>query len=727
MQKFLTFMPFLLVSASVAAVDNDERQPHQLTDMIVSTPLPQSLADTALPVTVLSGDRLQMKIEPTIGETLKEEPGITSQSFGPGVGRPVIRGQTGSRVPVLQNGLSSLDVASQSPDHANSTEPLWAERIEVLRGPSTLLYGSGAIGGVVNVIDNRIPDHMPEKLIQGIVEQRYNTVNEGIRSGFNVDGGKGVFAWHVDGFYRESIDMQIPGYAIDTAAEAQGHGEDDHEHDAETVNSYGRLLNTNTRAKGGTAGFSMVGDPGFIGVSVNYLRNKYGIPPGAHVHAHEEDLHGDEFGDHEHGEGVHDDEFDEHDHEQVALEPEFDSVRIDQRQTRYDLKGELSQPFAFAESLRLRVGYNDYQHVELENGVPGTTYKNRGVVSRLELVQKPWMVFDHGVVGLQTENNTFSALGEEAFVPKSDINTFGVFTVQDIHTDHVVYELGLRVEQQFIDATGYRESSHTPVSFSASALWDITDNESISLSLSRSQRAPGVQELFADGPHLATLSYVIGNPGLIEESAHYLELGLHVDRGWVQGEFNFYQNWVNDYITQTNTGTFFDPGLESFTDICPEGDCLPIYRTEQRNAEFTGFEAQLTFPLVETAYGTLQTQLFGDYVRGRFSDGDDIPRMPPLRYGMQLSWQDDFWGANIRLTRVEDQDHPGLNETETGGYWLLNAAADYRYQLGDQTDLFLFVKGNNLLNQEIRNATSYLRNIAPEAARGVELGLRMAF
>lgn len=707
------FILLLGIFAQAALAEQDENHPHQLADMIISVPLDQTLSETALPKSVLIGDKLRNKIEPTIGATLEQEPGISNASFGPGVGQPVIRGQSGSRVKVLQNSLGSLDVSNLSPDHANSTEPLWADRIEILRGPATLLYGSGAIGGIVNIIDNRIPDHVPDRLLQGALEQRYNTVNEGISSAFKFEGGKDHLAWHIDGFYRDSINLQIPGYAIDESAEAEGHTEDGHEEEVE--NSFGRLLNTNARARGGSAGFSYVGDSGFIGVSVNHLDNNYGIPPGAHSHeeeGHEEDEDGEEHEAHE----------EEEEHEEEA-----ENVRIDLRQTRYDLKAEWYEPFEFAELIKLRVGYNDYEHVELENDTPGTTYKNKGIVSRFELTHLPWLWFDHGVVGFQTENSEFSALGEEAVVPKSDIDRFGFFTLQDIHTENIIYELGLRVEQQFITPDDQSGSSHTPVSFSASALWKFSEQSNISLSFSRSQRAPDVQELYADGPHLATSSYDIGDPNLDNETAYYLELGMHLDQGWVQADINVYQNWVNDYIALINTGTFYDQHDGMFVADCEEGGCLPVFQTEQHNAEFTGYEAQLTFPLWQTGYGNLTGQLFSDYVRGRFTNGDDIPRLPPLRWGMQLAWDDTFWDASIRLTRAEDQDHPGVNETETEGYWLLNASANYRLKIDDRNKLLFFVKANNLLNEEIRLSTSFLRNIAPQGARGVELGLRYVF
>ncbi len=655
----------------------------ELDQLIISTPLTESTANTALPVSILSGDELRMKASSSVGETLKNELGISNQSFGPGVGQPVIRGMTGSRVHVLQSGLGSLDVSSLSPDHANSTEALWAERIEVLRGPATLLYGSGAIGGVVNVIDNRIPDSIPDTVFEGAFEQRYNTVNEGKSSAFKVDGGKGVFAWHFDGFYRDSIDQQIADNAI--AGENDG----------------GRLLNSNTRAKSGTAGFSIIGDMGFVGFSINHLDNNYGIPLGAH-HEEEDGHHGDD----DHGA----------------------EVRIDLKQTRYDMKAEIKDPFKFADTLRIRLSYNDYQHTELEDGAAAVVFNNEGFESRMELIQKPWAFFDHGVLGVQTKNSEVSALGEEAVIPKADINSFSFFTMQDIHTEHLTYEVGLRVEQQWVDPVGLAEVSHTPVSFSTSALWSVTEQDSVKLTFSRSERAPDVQELFSDGAHHGTGTYNRGNANLTLEASHNIELGFHFDHDLFQANFNLYQNWVLDYISQTNNGQLFNEHDETFVNNCPPDDeCMPVFDAEQQDAEFQGFEAQVKIPLLSTDYGYLNSELFADYVRGQFSNGDDIPRMPPLRYGMQLGWESSDWATQLRMTRAEKQENPGLNETETDGYWLLDLSANYRVGIAEYAEMLLFVKANNLLDQDIRHSVSYLRNSSPEAGRGAEMGLRIEF
>ncbi|WP_198244701.1 TonB-dependent receptor [methane-oxidizing endosymbiont of Gigantopelta aegis] len=656
----------LFISTSVYA----EPEHVQTLDALVIHATPPQAAETALPVSMLSGDELRMKASSTLGETLQNEPGISSQSFGPGVGQPVIRGQSGARVQVLQNSLSSLDVSSLSPDHANSTESLWAEKIEVLKGPATLLYSSGAIGGVVNVLDNRIPDMLPEKALQGAIEQRYNTVNEGKSTAFKLEGRANQLAWHLDGFYRDSINLRIPGYAINGQANS----------------SQGRLQNSNTRARSGTAGFSWVGDNGFVGVSVNHLNNNYGIPPA----------------------------------EEAA------SVRIAMQQTRYEMKSAVNSPFAFAEKLRIQLGYNDYQHTELEGGAASNVYKQEGFSSRLELVQKPWAIFDHGVVGVQTRNSRFSAIGAEAIVPASDINGFSWFTMQDIHTEYMTYELGLRVEQQWISPENLPEKSHTPVSFSAAAIWNVSEEDSVTLTFTRSQRAPGVQELFSDGPHLATQSYDRGNANLIEETSHNLELGLHIDHEKVQADINLYQNWVQDYITQISSGQFFDLNNEIFITSCTL-NCLPVFNTQQRDAEFQGFEAQINLRLADFKNGSLNTQGFADYVRGRFSGGGDVPRMPPLRYGMALSWRSLDWMADMRITRAEKQNHPGLNEAETAGYWLLNLAAQYQLNAGDDAEIKLFVNANNLLDQDIRHSVSYLRQFAPEPGRGVAMGVRVTF
>jgi iron complex outermembrane receptor protein len=285
----------------------------------------------------------------------------------------------------------------------------------------------------------------------------------------------------------------------------------------------------------------------------------------------------------------------------------------------------------------------------------------------------------------------------------------------------------MRVEQQWIDPDGMTEVSHTPVSFSASTLWSVTDEDSIKLTFSRSERAPDIQELFSNDAHLATNSFDIGNPDLTMETFYNIELGFHIDHDLFQADFNLYQNWVADYISQINNGQFFNTVTETFANNCIDNDCLAVFKTQQQDAEFQGFEAQVKITLITTVYGYLSSELFADYVRGRLSNGGDIPRMPSLRYGLQLSWGNTDWTTQLRMTRAESQDNPGLNETETDGYWLLNLSANHRLSIAEYANILLFVKANNLLDQDIRQSVSFLRNSAPEAGRGAEMGLKIEF
>ncbi|WP_428355386.1 TonB-dependent receptor [Methyloprofundus sp.] len=637
----------------------------ELEPVIISAPLHKKAAETVHPVNILAGDDLAQKQATTIGETLKGELGIHSMSFGSNVGQPVIRGQTGPRVQVLQNGLSSLDLSGTSPDHANSTEALLAERIEVLRGPASLLYGSGAIGGIVNVIDNRIPMYVPESA-ELAFEQRYNSVSDQWSSVLKHDGGLDNFAWHIDGFYRTSDDYHVP---VDS-------------------NGLGYVPNTDAESWSGTVGASWIDNWGMLGFSVNYLDNNYGVPPV------------DEL------------------------------VRIDLKQTRYDAKAEFYEPFSWVETLKLRFGYNDYQHVELEDGITvGTQFDNQGIEGRAELVHKQLGFIDHGAFGFQAISKDQVATGVEAFVPPSETANYAVFMVEDIHAGNLAYEFGLRVEHQQIDAEGFARKQHTPVSASLSTLWTATDNIFTSLAFTFSQRAPDVPELFADGVHFAAQSYELGDENLQVETSYNLELSFSAEYEWFSTELNLFHNWSDNYILQENTGYWFDLDNENFVAVCnADEDCLPVYQAKQNNARFYGYEAELGIPLWEGVENQFELTLFSDFVRGELVAGGNVPRMPPLRYGFQFDYFGyDAFSAGLRLTRAEAQKHVGENETPTPGYILLAANVSYNVQLAEKYDLLVFVKGNNLLNETIRNSTSFLKDYAPEPGRGVELGLRMSF
>jgi iron complex outermembrane receptor protein len=663
---------FCLLTAVIApAAYADEENIQELEDVVVTAPLQDKASESAVPVTVLSDEELHLKVGHSIGETLKNELGITSQSFGPGVGTPVIRGQSGPRVRVLNNGIGSNDVSAISPDHATSVEPLLAERIEVLRGPATLLYGSGAIGGVVNVIDNRIPGKLPDKLLGGALEQRFDSVSDETSTVMKIEGGKSNLAYHLDGFYRDRNNLDIGGSAIDVnAAQSTDPALDI------IQNTQGTINNSSAHAISGSAGVSLVGDPGFAGISINRLENNYGIAP---------DGSGGEM------------------------------VRIDLKQSKYDFKSELKNPFHLAESLRMKLGYTDYQHTEIADGMPGAFFTNKTYESRLELTHKPLGAL-HGMVGFQAIAGDFAAIDKstsEVIVSQTQTHSYGIFAVESFTIGAFASQLGIRVEDTTLDPQGLSSLGYTPVSASASSLWKMNDSNSLNLAITRSQRAPQVQELLVNGFHDATRSFERGNINLREETSYNLDLGYKFNSDWVRAQLDLFHNWAGDYIYQQRNGEFIDGA--------------PVLESRQADAAFMGYESKLVFPLMENHYGLVDLTLFSDFTRGQFVNGGDVPRMPPLRFGFQLDYIKGEWNTNLRLTRGEAQTHAGDNDTSTTGYMLLSLGTQYQILDIHGADVMVFTKANNLLNENIRNSTSYLRNFAPEPGRGAEIGIRVSY
>ena len=554
-----------------------------------------------------------------------------------------------------------------------------AKRIEVLRGPATLRYGNGAIGGVVNVIDNRIPDKLPEATT-GAVEYRHNNANDQNSTVMMLDGAVtetplGNWAWHFDALYRDSNDTEIEGLAQRPEA---GENPTDHK----TTNGY--IANTDTQANTVTGGVSWIGDEGFVGISISETENLYGIPPGGNDHDEESEL-----------------------------------VRIDMEQTRLDLKAEWADVLPGFNLGRIRISHNDYEHTELEGNEKGTRFTNEAIEARVELLHQEIAGWT-GAVGLQLEDRQFAAIGDEAFIPKSDIQNTGVFWVGETSRGDWSYELGLRLDRQTIDpertlSINGSEISHNTQSLSLSSLWQITDEQGISLSFTRAQRAPSVEELLSNGPHYASESFDIGNANLDEETSHNAEIGYQYN-GSINNKIplklsvNLFYNSIDDFIFQKRTGAI---DMESE---------LSIFQYQQEDATFRGIETSVEIPLTDD----WEIELFGDYVRAKLDKSGDVPRIPPLRYGMALNYQQEQWNAGLRLTEVEQQNHAGDLESDTRGYTRLDG--HLHYHLGSEKNSWLlFLKANNLLDEEIRNSTSFLREIAPEPSRSLELGVRMSF
>jgi len=744
--------PFALspISAALQAQDGGVPGDARIEHVLVTVPIHKKAAETALPVTILTGDELIRLSASTLGETLGDKPGISNASFGPGVGRPVIRGQSGPRTINLTNGIAAADVSSLSPDHGVAVEAMLADSIEVLRGPSTILYGGGAIGGVINTLDNRIPSERIDG-VRGGIEYRYDDASAMDTGVLKLEAGVGDFAFHLSGTTRDFQDLDIPGLAIDEAAverqeellglehggdHHEEHGDHDEDHDGEhheehgdehgdeeMENSDGFIANTDGDADVLTLGGSYhFGEKNFFGFAYNSFETNYGIPAGAHEHDHgdehgHEEEHGhDEMHDDEHGDEDHDEE---HEHDEHEHEEEEEMIRIDLKQQRYDSQLHIHDLApGIVDVVRGFLTYTDYEHVELEGAEIGTQFSRETYEGRLELVREG---DNHGVLGAQWRADEFSAIGDEAYVPETDSAEWGVFYVQDFHTDAWQFEAGGRADYVERDPlTGFQED-FTSFSLSGAALYSFSSSWNLGLSLGRAERAPSTEELFSNlnndeealVTHAATGIIEIGDPDLDTEVSMNGDLALTWTGVESFAELTFFYNSFSDYIFLLNTGETVDE--------------TAVYAYAQEDAVFFGVEFDSRFQLADLGAGDLALGLFGDMVSGEFDRAGDVPRLPPLRLGAELSWRTEMLGAYVKVLNAADQDNPGEFETETEGYTRWDAGFDVTTAFADGSGLRAFVKLKNITDEEIRLSTSFLRNYAPQPGRSVEAGLRFTF
>lgn len=646
-------------SAATKAPPSDPRHPERDRSKVVdlsavqvtASPLQDTVGELSKPVDVLAGERLDEDRAASLGETVSSIPGVQSSNFGPGVGRPIIRGMDGPRVAVLSDGLASQDVSTVSQDHSPAIEPFLADQIEVLKGPSTLLFGSGAIGGVVNVVDGRIPED-PIDGFSGRAEARFfGGSQEGNTDMARVDAGNDRFAFHADAVYRNAKDYDTPE---------------------------GKQANSFIDTKSGAIGGSLLGDWGFVGVSASRFDDTYGNPgePG--------DLAAGERG-----------------------------VYLSMHQNRYDLKGGLTSPWGEGSGLRFSLAHTDYDHTEFEGDEPGTIFTKKATEGRIEASygrDDGWK----GAVGLQGSNSTFAAVGEESFVPQTDTRALGLFGVARRSWDPFQLDLGARVDSVSYDPQGQSGRDFKPLSLSVSGAWKLADHWRLTASLDHAERAPVEEELFADGPHIATLAYEVGDTGLSKEAANQGEVGLHFDSSRVEAKiaayYNHFKNFI--YIVDTGDNWYWDE----------EDDYLPIRQWSQQDAKFRGIEGEATFHLTSA----WDLRAFGDTVRATLADGTNVPRIAPSRLGAQLRWHSGGWRASMGGTRYSRQDKIAANETPTAGYTLVDAHLAYHFDT-DAAGWELFLDGNNLTDEMARVHTSFLKDVVALPGRSVNAGFRVFF
>ncbi len=640
--------------------------------VVIGNPLGSALFDLAAPVSVLQGEQLRQRAAPSLGETLNGEPGISSSYFGPGASRPVIRGLDGERIRILSNGVANLDASGTSVDHAVSIEPLLVDRIEVVRGPAAILYGGSAVGGVVNVVDGRIATENNPRGVTGAVDTRFgsNDREKAVvgRVDFGLEGGLNL---HFDAFRRSTDDLRIPGFARSARLRATTPPPNG-------VETSGTLINSSTRSDGGGVGASYVWGQGYFGASVSNLNSTYG----------------------------------------TVQEPEV-AIRLDQ--TRIDLAGERRDIGAF-DAVRFKFGRSSYRHSEIDAGTVGTVFRNQGFDLRVEAVHKPIGPF-RGTIGFQSTRFEFEAVGDEAFLPRTSSRTDGLFLFEEVKIAALTLQAGGRLERHSVGALddpnfGPAETrSFSTKSGSIGGVYGFNREYAIALNLSRTERAPNYQELFANGPHIATNAFEIGDRSFGLEVSNAIDLSLRKREGRVTGSAGVFYNRFSNFIALVSDAAFIDPD--------PARN-LPGLRFTGVPAEFKGAEASARMLLVDRPY-RIALDLKGDITRAENTDtGQPLPRISPVRFGGGLSLEQGPLTARIDAMRVTGQDRVSAGELPTDGYTMVNASIGYRLNV-PMAKLDLFLRGVNLLNEDARNHVSFIKDLAPYGRRGMVAGLRGTF
>lgn len=700
-KNLITLSIFAVVAPTVFAEQSSSSIPVQTLDTIQvqAHPLVQTAADFAVADHVVDQKALSERAT-TIGDALADELGVYSNQYGSGSSRPVIRGQDGPRVKVLQHASETADVSTLSPDHAVTVDPILAKQVEVIRGPSTLLYGAGTVGGLVNVTDQKIPTQMPEDGLEGSVGVRYNSGSDEKLANAGVTAGIGEnFALRIEGSKRKANDYIAPDYF--------------HEHDDE-LEKERRVGNTFAEGQTVNIGGSWIHDRGFVGLSYSNRQDQYGLPGHSHEY-HGCVLHGDHF----HGCPTPDPDAPAHE--------EHGGPWVDLKSERYEVRTELEQPFAGVEKLRAHASITDYEHNELEESEVISNFKSKGYDGRLELVHVPVAGWE-GVIGTQISQQKINLAASEhdhhedgdeddeehhvhgsgVVMPDTKTDKFSLFALEHKQLGDVHVELGARVDHQKVKVdSDQKDYSGTGVSASAAANWEFAPNYKLSVVGSHQQRLPLAQELYADGLHFATNTYELGNPDLDKETSNNLELGLHYEGDKLDYHVHVYHNWFDDYIYGET--------------VAQKGNLRGVQYTQDK-ARFYGTEAQAGYQINDM----YKLSVFGDYVRGKI-EGENAPRVPAGRLGTKVEADfADGWSGLAEYYHVFNQDKIASYEDETQGYNMVNVGLSYANSLADNKAYRVYFKANNLLDDQVYSHTSFLSNI-PQVGRNFSIGVQYDF
>ena len=674
--------------ADAAALDADTALHGTVSaEIIVTAPYARDRATALSGVTVLQGTDLTRELRGTIGETLSRQAGVSSTSFGPNASRPILRGFQGERIRILNDGIGSFDVSNTSVDHAVVINPQLAERIEVLRGPASLLYGSSAIGGVVNIVDKRIPREVPTEPVHLDVLGSFGSA----ATERNISGVVEVpvtdrIVLHVDGSFAESDDLRIGGFVLSrpvrAAALASG---DPAVRDLAVLD--GRLPNSAARTWAAGGGAAFIDADGELGFAYSHYDSLYGVPPRFDLAT---------------GDG--------------------EAVRLKVKQDRIDLRGQINAGGSLIDTIKFRFGYADYRHSELDDaGAIGTTFLNQGLEGRLEVAQTKRDIGSgtwRGATGVQLFARRFEAIGDEAFVPRNDTLQAGIFTLQEVDFGAASVETAGRYERanvkasvsDFRGAPVFSDRNFDLFSGSLGASFGFAQGWRLGVNLSHTERAPAAEELLANGPHAGTQAFEIGNPDFVKERANGAELILRGKGEGYSFEASVYYSRFSDYIYEVQTGAVEDN--------------LPIFQILQDNARYIGFEVQGSATLARLGDSEIKLDALADYTDAKILGGGGmVPRIPPLRMLAGIGVSGPVWDARAEIEHATSQTRLAAFETETAAYTLVNASISIR-PFADRPNTAIVVSANNLFDVDARRHASFLKNFAPLAGRDIRVSLR---
>ena len=674
--------------AAAAAVDTDPALHRDVSpEIIVTAPFARDRSTVLSGVTILQGSELTRQLRSTIGDTLSRQPGVSSTSFGPNASRPILRGFQGERVRILSDGIGSFDVSNTSVDHAVIINPQFADRIEILRGPASLMYGSSAIGGVVNVIDKRIPRAVPTEAVHLDVLGNYG-------SAANERSGAGVIevpvadhlVLHADASYSETGDLKIGGFVLSGPARAEALASPLPAARALAALA-GRLPNTASKTWNVGAGAAYIDENGSLGIGYGHYDSLYGVPA----------------------------RFD-------TATGEGEAVRLKVKQDRFDVRSEINVGGDFVDNIKVRAGYADYRHSELAaNGDIGTTFYNQGLEGRIEVGEAKRDIGSgtwRGGTGVQLFTRDFDVIGAEAFIPRNQTVQIGVFTLQEFDFGPLKAEIAGRYENarvkaavgNFRGAGVFVDRGFDLFSGSGGASYALSEGWRIGVNLSHTERGPAAEELLANGPHAGTQSFEIGDPNFVKERANGAELVLRGKGERYRFEASVYFNRFSNYIYEAQTGAVVDD--------------LPVFRNYQASARYLGAEAQGEITVAHLGDTDFKVDALADYTDAKLLGGlGPVPRIPPFRVLAGASLNGGNWDARAEVEHASSQTRVAAFETETAGFTLVNAAFSFR-PFADRQDTAIVVSANNIFDVDARRHASFLKDFAPLPGRDIRVSLR---